>query len=214
MSRMKSQLEQINLRDAYNHVKEWISAGKEFDESLVLEVHQILMRDVFPDIGGRYRDIPVYISSATHDFPLPSKLPRLLNEYYESFKVRHQICGMPECMNAFQLAAWSHAEIVAIHPFRDGNGRLSRLLLNYVLLTQGFLPVYIPVQQRDVYYNMLDEYAKTRDYNKLADYIQKLEKNAVESEKNKIAKCCREHSNIIASNIGKREIASFDDLEP
>ncbi|OLN33082.1 filamentation induced by cAMP protein Fic [Desulfosporosinus metallidurans] len=42
-------------------------------------------------------------------------------------------------MNVIELAAWTHAEFVKIHPFVDGNGRTSRLIMNDQLMVNGFL---------------------------------------------------------------------------
>lgn len=52
-----------------------------------------------------------------------------------------------------------HAEFVRMHPFLYGNGRTSRLLMNYQLMAKGFLPVYIAKEDRLAYYNALDQYA-------------------------------------------------------
>ena len=57
------------------------------------------------------------------------------------------------------LSAVFHYEFVFIHPFADGNGRTSRLLMNYQLLSRGFLPVSIAKENRLDYYNALDKYA-------------------------------------------------------
>lgn len=60
--------------------------------------------------------------------------------------------------NPVEIAAWSHAEFVRINPFIDGNGRTSRLIMNYQLMVNGFLPVSINKEDRLEYYNTLEEY--------------------------------------------------------
>lgn len=62
-------------------------------------------------------------------------------------------------LNPIELAAWTHAEFVRIHPFQDGNGRTSRLIMNYQLMSYGFLPISIAKENRLDYYNALDKYA-------------------------------------------------------
>merc|ERR1719422_2541173 len=54
-----------------------------------------------------------------------------------------------------KLAALAHYKLVHIHPFVDGNGRTSRLLMNLVLMQAGFPPVIIRRADRDIYYNHL-----------------------------------------------------------
>ena len=58
-----------------------------------------------------------------------------------------------------ELAAWTHAEFVKIHPFEDGNGRTSRLIMNYQLMANGFLPISILKENRLDYFNALESYA-------------------------------------------------------
>ena len=62
-------------------------------------------------------------------------------------------------MNQIELAAWTHAEFVRIHPFPDGNGRTSRLLMNYQLMSNAFPAISIAKENRLEYFNALEEYA-------------------------------------------------------
>lgn len=70
-----------------------------------------------------------------------------------------------------ELAAWTHAEFVRIHPYADGNGRTSRLIMNYQLLANGFLPISIAKENRLEYFNALEAYAVNQDLKPFADMI-------------------------------------------
>lgn len=61
-------------------------------------------------------------------------------------------------MHPVEFAAWTHAEFVRIHPFFDGNGRISRMLMNYLLMYGGYLPVNVKKEERLEYYQALDRY--------------------------------------------------------
>ncbi len=78
-------------------------------------------------------------------------------------------------LNPIELAAWTHAEFVRIHPFRDGNGRTSRLIMNYQLMINGFLPVSIAKENRLDYYNALDKYAAEGILDDFTDMLAELE---------------------------------------
>ena len=74
----------------------------------------------------------------------------------------------------------THAEFVRIHPFLDGNGRTSRLLMNYQLMGKGFLPIYIAKEDRLAYYNALDQYAVHGRLDDFADMIALLEEKKLD----------------------------------
>ena len=78
-------------------------------------------------------------------------------------------------LNTIELAAWTHAEFVRIHPFVDGNGRTGRLIMNYQLLLNGYLPVSVAKENRLDYYNALEKYAVNGDLNIFADLVAELE---------------------------------------
>ncbi len=84
-------------------------------------------------------------------------------------------------MNPIELAAWTHAEFVRIHPFIDGNGRTSRLIMNYQLMIHGFLPVSIAKEDRLNYYNALEEYEVNGNLDLFVDLIGNLEENQLDT---------------------------------
>lgn len=83
-------------------------------------------------------------------------------------------------LNPIEPAAWMHAEFVRIHPFIDGNGRTSRLLMNYQLLSQGYLPVSVAKEARLDYYNALEQYAVHGDLQPFAEFVADLEEKQLD----------------------------------
>ena len=78
-------------------------------------------------------------------------------------------------LDPIETAAWIHAEFVRIHPFIDGNGRTARLIMNYSLMRDGFLPVNILTDYRLRYYECLDKYASERILEPFSELIAELE---------------------------------------
>lgn len=82
--------------------------------------------------------------------------------------------------NSIELAAWTHAEFVRIHPFVDGNGRTARMLMNYQLMLAGFLPVSVAKEQRIEYYDALEAYAVHGELRSFADMVAALEETRLD----------------------------------
>ena len=78
-------------------------------------------------------------------------------------------------LDPISFAAWTHAEFVKIHPFIDGNGRTSRLIMNYQLMSAGFLPVSIAKENRLAYFEALEAYAMDGDLMPFTRIIASLE---------------------------------------
>ena len=82
--------------------------------------------------------------------------------------------------HAVELAAWTHAEFVRIHPYVDGNGRTSRLLMNYQLMADGFLPVSITKEHRLEYFEALEAYAVEGNLQPSIEMIAALEEERLD----------------------------------
>lgn len=158
--------EVINHKKAYEYVKKCIAENKPLTENIVKDLHAILTENII--VGGIYRNQEVRISGAGFTPPAGNEMYMQIKGFYEELNNKSDL-------NPIELAAWTHAEFVRIHPFIDGNGRTSRLLMNYQLLSYGFLPVSIDKKTRLEYYNSLEEYAVNGNLQPFADLIADLE---------------------------------------
>lgn len=158
--------EQVNHQKAYRFVKDCIAKDLHLDEKAIKEIHALLMENII--VGGVYRSVDVYISGAQHTPPSPNEMYRQIKEYYADLIWKRRD------LNPIELAAWSHAEFVKIHPFPDGNGRTSRLIMNYQLMANGFPAISIAKENRLNYFNTLEAYAVSGDLAPFADMIAEL----------------------------------------
>lgn len=158
--------EVINHKKAYGYVKKRIAEGKQLDESIIKEIHAILTENII--VGGIYRNQEVRISGAGHTPPAGNDMFIQIKNFFADLQYRDDL-------NPIELSAWTHAEFVRIHPFMDGNGRTSRLIMNYQLMINGFLPISIAKENRLEYYNALEEYAVNNDLVPFSEMIYKLE---------------------------------------
>ena len=155
--------EAVNHRKAFRYVKECIGKGMPLDEGKVKDIHALLMENI--QVGGVYRDVQVYISGAQHMPPPPPLMYRQVKDFYANLSWKGKE------LNPVELAAWTHAEFVKIHPFMDGNGRTSRLIMNYQLMAEGFPPVSIAKEDRLEYFKALEAYAVEGDLQPFAELV-------------------------------------------
>lgn len=164
--------EQVNHQQAFRYVKDCIAKQLPLEEAIVKEIHAILMNNIF--VGGIYRNVDVYISGAQHTPPSPTEMYRQIQEFYADLTWKERQ------LNPIELAAWTHAEFVRIHPFPDGNGRTSRLLMNYQLLANNFVPISIAKENRLEYFNALEAYAVDGNLIPFVDMIAVLEEQQLD----------------------------------
>ena len=159
--------EVINHKKAYGYVKKCIAQKKPLDENIVKDLHAILTENII--VGGIYRNEEVRISGAGFTPPFGNEMYMQIKNFYKELRIKENE------LNTIELAAWTHAEFVRIHPFVDGNGRTGRLIMNYQLLLNGYLPVSVAKENRLDYYNALEMYAVNGDLNIFADLVAELE---------------------------------------
>jgi len=114
----------------------------------ILQIHKRVLGYSDPIEAGLYRQTQVYVGD--HIPPSPVDL----HEYMKSFQ-SWLLSADIDLLHPIELAALAHYKLVYIHPFVDGNGRTSRLLMNLFLMRAGYPPVIIRKEQRYDYYEML-----------------------------------------------------------
>lgn len=163
--------EVANHAKAFAYVQKCVADGKPLDENIVKDIHALLMENIL--VGGVYRNVEVRITGAGHKPPVPSEMYRQVKNFFADLPYKTEL-------NAVELAAWTHAEFVRIHPYTDGNGRTSRMIMNYQLMANGFLPVSIAKENRLEYFEALEAYAVNGDLAPFAEMVAGLEKQRLE----------------------------------
>ena len=161
---LREHFEAINHRNAIYYVEDIIKKVEPFSEWQIRNIHQLILKNIDDHNAGRYRQQNVLISGATNTPPdytlLNDKMAHFVDWYNSESSQLHPI----------ERAAKVHADFVGIHPFIDGNGRTSRLLMNLELMKAGYPPCVITVENRLAYYEALDQwmaFGKTEAFNQL-----------------------------------------------
>ncbi|HEU64405.1 MAG: hypothetical protein KR126chlam4_01394 [Candidatus Anoxychlamydiales bacterium] len=147
---LKDHLEAIGHADAYNHFLTLIN-NKTISENNIKYLHKLLYFRIDDKNAGIYRKNKAIITGSKYPLPRPDEIESLMKKFISTIdnirKEKHPV----------EAAALIHKEFVFIHPFIDGNGRLSRLLMNLMLLQESYNIANIPLITRREYIESLEK---------------------------------------------------------
>jgi Fic family protein len=155
---MKEIYEISNHSKAFNHIFDTKDNKKIIDVEDIIKIHTIILDNIDDYNKGRYRQLNVGIRGTNIVFPYPQEIPNLMISF-GNWLVKEQQQGI---MHPIQFASKAHFDLVDIHPFIDGNGRTSRLLMNMILLKNHYPPLMIKVEEKLAYIEALNN---TRENN-------------------------------------------------
>lgn len=165
---IKEHLEAINHEQAILFLDELVKEDNPITEWNIKNIHQLILKEIDNENAGKYRKENVTIKGATHIPPDYITVPELMEKLilnYKTWSIYHPIVK----------AALLHGELVKIHPFIDGNGRTSRLIMNLDLMNSGYNPIIIKKEDRLKYYEALYKAHTTYDYTDFVKLVTKLE---------------------------------------
>jgi len=150
----REHLEAINHKDAIDYIEKIAQKKtKNITRLDILAIHRIILRGIDDSNAGKYRIYDVYVNKSggqKHKFPPPSKVENLMDNFY-------MWLAENKSMHPVLLAAHAHYKLASIHPFIDGNGRCSRLLMNLILIQNGFPPAIIKMVKRKEYISAIQK---------------------------------------------------------
>jgi Fic family protein len=150
-----------------NTFYEMLNYKKDLSFNAVLYFHKKIFEGTKPDIAGIIRSHQVAIAGSRFMPPFPAEIYPLLMEFFSWYDKNKNT------IHPVQLAALVHLKLVTIHPFTDGNGRISRLMMNFVLYKYGYPMLNIPYERRTGYYNSLERSQTKQDDNKFLQWFFK-----------------------------------------
>ncbi|HLO55484.1 MAG TPA: Fic family protein [Saprospiraceae bacterium] len=162
------ELDEMRAHDAaFEMIKEWATdPSREINQNDIRELNRIiLVKDFYKDAidlngnptrkkikVGEYKEFPNSVllqNGEVFHYADPIEVPALMGELMDWYR------DEKDGLHPITLAGVFHHKFVLIHPFDDGNGRISRLLMNYILMRHGYPPVVIKSSNKDKYLNAL-----------------------------------------------------------
>lgn len=162
---LKDHYEAIGHSQAYDLLYK-LAGNVDVTEKNILDLHKLFYYHIEPKQAGKYRKVQVFITGSDFYPPPASKVPQLMGKFADA------IPQMKKKYHPVEYAALAHLELVAIHPFVDGNGRTARLLMNLALLQAGYVITIIPVVLRQEYIEAIAKnQGKQKDVKPFVNFI-------------------------------------------
>lgn len=164
---LKEHLEAIGHKDAFYYVCDLVREKTPLTESIIKQIHSLVLV-AEPQNRGVYRKLPVRILGANHTPPQPYLVPKQMEDLMINYK------KWIKTKNIVEVVSLLHLNFEFIHPFIDGNGRTGRLLVNLVLMQNGFPPIDIKFSDRQRYYDCFEDFAISNKPTAMIDLISDL----------------------------------------
>lgn len=144
---LKDHFEATDHKDALDYARRLASRNEALREGDVRELHRLVLGRSNPEQAGRYSTVQRFLKGSQVTFPPPIEIAPRMAEFG-----RWLMHTSEEPEDAFE----AHARLVGIHPFTDGNGRTARLLMNLMLIKNGYPPLVIAPEHRPDYIDALE----------------------------------------------------------
>mgnify|MGYP001591167351 CR=1 FL=1 len=162
---LREHLDVINQKEAISWIEEFIKNKTKIKESDILELHRLTLKGISNYWAGKYKTSQNRILGSKLKTTPPYKVHSEIDNLVYKIENNREF-------NTIELAAYAHHELVKIHPFIDGNGRTARLLMNLVLMREGYPPIVILKKERKKYFDSLEK-AHFGDFKDFFNFVAK-----------------------------------------
>lgn len=141
---LREHFEVLGHSNAFDFAYE-LAKNRSITESDILQLHRLFYFHLNQAEAGVYRKKQIVVTGTDFIFPKPTDIPHLMKAFVQELDTtqKHE--------HPVKRAALAHLNFVTIHPFVDGNGRTARLLMNVLLMQQGYVITIISPVMRQYY---------------------------------------------------------------
>lgn len=152
-------LEAVGHKEAIDYIEYLAKKNSAIGEREVNDIHHLVMKGVEAGDAGQYRKLDVRASGTGHIYPPHYRVKELMSQFIEWLS-----SDEAKALHPVKLATESHYKFVSIHPYKDGNGRTARLLMNLIMLRHAYPVTVISNEKRSEYIESL-VYAQSNQNN-------------------------------------------------
>jgi Fic family protein len=127
------------------------SKESELNFDIILSLHKMLLSNIRDDAAGRFRNKDEWVKVGSHIAPNPLEIAERLQKIITEYNANSS-------ESVIKRVAKFHLGFEYVHPFVDGNGRIGRVLNNYLLLRGGYVSINIKFMERGIYYDAFKEF--------------------------------------------------------
>jgi Fic family protein len=156
--------------EAIKWIEDVVHKKEPLTEYFIRQLHTLLLKETYPVDAitpdgqptkkqikvGEYKTTPNHVKTKTGEifrFATPEETPAKMNDLLEWYRTE----GEKKEVNPILFAADFHYKFIRIHPFDDGNGRMARMLMNFILMQYGYPPVIIKTGEKVQYIAALEQ---------------------------------------------------------
>ena len=173
---MREHLEAINHQEAIEFIKNKVQTNAILSEQDLISIHTIILRGILPKEAGQYRSVAIAIKDKNFSPCEPTAIPQEVEALFNWYD------GNKDSIHPIILAATVKERLLTINPFINGNGKVSRLVMNYILLQQGYAIANIKVDDhnQNLYYQTLQAAITKENKDDFVLFLAQIEKKSLE----------------------------------
>ena len=174
---------------------------QELNLNVMLFLHKTLLSNISDDLAGRFRKDTEFVRVGSHIAPNPKEVIGRLEEMLVEYNsIRSE--------NIIKRIAKLHLVFEYTHPFCDGNGRIGRVINNYLLMREGYVPINIKFIDRQFYYDAFKEF----DWSNKTTIMEEIVGKALTNSYHKRLAYLEGGEIVSLSNYAKRKKLSYPNL--
>lgn len=151
-----------NYLNGILYCEELLNENKELTENDLKDIHDKVVNGF--SLGGLYRNVDISINGSNHTPPSYLKVYDRMKKYFETINDNSN--------DIYYNIAFAHLQLMKIHPFLDGNGRVARIILNYELRKNGFNPIVISYSEKEHYFQLLEEFKVNKNIEPFITFLK------------------------------------------
>ena len=221
---MMEQMMNLDLKMAYDYGMKWIKKHEDITvDWLVLLASKVMARtgSDYHAVGGDFsaakgelRKLNVSAGLGGSSYMSYLKVPARLTAFCDELNRRRKAIDITDIEAVYELSFWAHLELVTIHPWADGNGRTSRLLMNLLQIEFDVMPTKVLKEDKVEYIQALIDIREQEDINIFIDYMTRLHCQHLKEDIDKYLKSADLHTDLVDKKTLKKEIVEKWSIKP